>query len=108
MDRDHSVDRPDMEHDRKRRQEKERESRKEESRVRRERDREERDNEHDVADSGARKRSRRAEEPSDERAHVAPGEGTDANSNLYVASSSFNEKNALKSKQIYLFFLLIK
>ncbi|XP_078148844.1 paired amphipathic helix protein Sin3-like 3 isoform X2 [Carex rostrata] len=97
MDRDHSVDRPDMEHDRKRRQEKERESRKEESRVRRERDREERDNEHDVADSGARKRSRRAEDPSDERAHVAPGEGTDANSNLYVASSSFNEKNALKS-----------
>ncbi|KAJ3685975.1 hypothetical protein LUZ61_015139 [Rhynchospora tenuis] len=97
MDRDHSVDRPDMEHDRKRRQEKERESRKEESRVRRERDREERDNEHDVADSGARKRSRRAEDPSDERAHGAPGEGADANSNMYGASSTFNEKNALKS-----------
>lgn len=92
MDRDHSVDRPDMEHDRKRRQEKERESRKEESRVRRERDREERDNEHDVADSGARKRSRRAEDPSDERVHVP--DVTDA----YAASSSFNEKNALKSE----------
>ncbi|KAJ3692453.1 hypothetical protein LUZ60_012803 [Juncus effusus] len=102
-DREHSVDRPDPDHERKRRLEKERESRKEESRARREqREREERETEADAADSGAaRKRIRQA----DERAtHVVPPveavvEGNN-NSNLFggASGSSFDDKNALKNQ----------
>lgn len=103
MERDLSVDRPDLEHEQ-RRTEKEKDRK--EERDRRERDRDEKDFEHDSRDlelTRKRKPSHRVDDDTPELMHQ--GEGAE-NFGMYCMSASFGDKNSLKSK--FVIFLIQK
>ncbi|KAI0488543.1 hypothetical protein KFK09_028379 [Dendrobium nobile] len=94
LERDLSVDRPDLEHEQ-RRTEKEKDRK--EERDRRERDRDEKDFEHDSRDlelTRKRKPSHRVDDDTPELMHQ--GEGAE-NFGMYCMSASFGDKNSLKS-----------
>lgn len=110
-DRDLGVDHPDPEHDRKRRR-CEKEKDRKEDRDRRDRERDDKDLEHDSRDldNGQRRRkpsSRRVDDSVGELLHQ--GGDSAENFGMYnISASSFDDKNALKSKSSSIFFLAIR